>query len=376
MRSVAVVNQKGGCGKTTTAINLSAFLARNARRVLLIDMDPQGHATLGVQTGLPQPGKTISDVLLRELTNEEIGLRDVRRNVASNLDLVPSDILLSAVPEELSAFAGRESRLAEVLEEVRSFYHYVIVDCPPHVGLLTFNALIACSEAIIPMDPGFFSLHGIGKMLETLDVLARRARHEIDFRALITLYAGRTEFVKEVVDDIRRNLRNRVFDTMIRYSAKLAEAASHGLPISDYCKRCAGYEDYQSLAREVLAQEALKPLCQIVDEDATEVGVQEKTMLASAPVPTREGVVFSLDAPGAKRVQIAGDFNAWMPEGNEMQFQDGRWFKVIPLTPGRHQYRYVVDGCWQSDPLNSDVEPSPFGDYNSVVVLDEKHFRA
>lgn len=374
MRTIAVVNQKGGCGKTITAINLSAFLAKNERRVLLIDMDPQGHATLGMQTGVAQPAKTVSDVLLRELTNEEISLRDVRCNVCENLDLVPADILLSAVPEELAAVAGRENKLAEALDEVRKYYHYAIIDCPPNVGLLTFNALIACSEAIIPMDPSFFSLHGIGKLLETLDVLARRTRIEIDSRVLITLFTGRTEFVREVVENIRKNLPNRVFDTVIRYSVKLAEAASHGLPISEYCRRCTGFQDYQILAQEVLSRETLRPTFEILD--ATEVGVQEKSLLEglgspSAPVPTRDGVVFTLEAPGANRVQVAGDFNAWVPDGNEMQFCDGMWRKVIPLAPGRYRYRYVVDGCWQSDPLNSAVEPSPYGEYDSVIVLDE-----
>jgi len=376
MRSIAVVNQKGGCGKTITAINLSAFLAQNGRRVLLIDMDPQGHATLGMQTDVAHPAKTISDVLLRELTNEEISLRDVRLNLRENLDLVPADILLSAVPEELAAVDGRENKLAEALDEVRRFYHYAIVDCPPQVGLLTFNALIACSEAIIPIDPSFFSLHGVGKLLETLDVLARRTLHKIDSRALITLFTGRTKFVKEVAENIRKNLSNRVFETVIRYSVKLAEAASHGLPISAYCQGCVGFQDYQLLAREVLSQEMHKPAGEILDENESEVGVQERSILQrlrlpSAPIPTRDGVVFTLDAPGANRVQVAGDFNAWMPDGGEMRFRNGMWCKLISLAPGRYRYRYVVDGCWQSDPLNSLTEPSPYGDYDSVVVLDE-----
>jgi hypothetical protein len=244
------------------------------------------------------------------------------------------------------------------------------------VGLLTFNSLIACSEAIIPVDPSFFSLHGLGKLLETFDVLARRTRHEIDSRALITLFTGRSEFVREVADNIRKNLSNRVFETVIRYSVKLAEAASHGLPINAYCERCVGFQDYQLLAQEVLSQEAEKLVGEVLDENATEVGLQEKSILEglrlpSAPVPTRDGVVFTLEAPGANRVQVAGDFNAWIPDGGEMQFFNGMWRKVISLAPGRYRYRYVVDGCWRSDPLNMVTEPSPYGDYDSVIVLDE-----
>ena len=232
MRTIAIVNQKGGCGKTITAINISAFLAKQRRSVLLIDMDPQGHATLGLQTEPVPPGKTVNEVLLRETNRGSPGLQDVRRTIFPCLDLVPADIVLSGVPDRLSSVPGREYRLARALDEVRGTYHYVIVDCPPNVGLLTFNALLACSETIIPLDPSFFSLHGIGKLMETLDVLVRQAGHDIEPRALITLYTGRSDFVREVVADIRKHLPDKVFNTIIRYSIKLAEAASHGLPIA------------------------------------------------------------------------------------------------------------------------------------------------
>jgi hypothetical protein len=207
-------------------------------------------------------------------------------------------------------------------------------------------------------------------------MLARRTGHEIDARALITLFTGRTEFVREVVGNIRRHLCDRVFDTVIRFSVKLAEAASHGLPISEYCRRCTGFKDYQSFAGEVLELEATRPACENLRESMLEVGAQEKGMLEnirlpSAPIATGDGVIFTLEAPGANRVQLAGDFNAWEPDGNEMQFREGLWRTVITLPPGRYRYRYVVDGQWRSDPLNSEVEPSPYGDYNSVVVLDE-----
>lgn len=338
-------------------------------------MDPQGHATLGLQTDPTQSGKTISEVLLRESGRQGPGLRDVRRTIFPGLDLVPADILLSAVPERLSAMSGRENRLAEALAGVADQYHYVIVDCPPHVGLLTFNALMACSEAIIPLDPSFFSLHGIGKLLETLDVLARKTSHDIESRALITLYTGRAEFVKEVVEDIRKHLADKVFETVIRFSVKLAEAASHGLPIVDYCRRCVGFEDYRMLTAEILLQEAGRPV--LVDDiaDSEQQMIYEAgpagVHAPSAPMPTADGVLFTLKAPEARRVQVAGDFNAWMPEGNEMQFASGVWRKIIALTPGRYRYRYVVDGQWRTDPMNPVVEPSPYGDYDSVIVLNK-----
>src|SRR2546427_6132934 len=166
--------------------------------------------------------------------------------------------LLSGVPEALAGQIGREDILSDALVSFRDDYDYVIVDCPPSVGLLTFNALKACSEAIVPVDPSFFALHGIGKLLETFAVLEKETGHQITVRALVTLYSGRTAFAKAVADDIRHHLYGRHFDTVIRYSVKLAEAASHGVPIAHYCEYYVGFEDYQALANEVLLQEAAR----------------------------------------------------------------------------------------------------------------------
>ncbi len=375
MRTIAVVNQKGGCGKTITSINLSAFLACAQRRVLLVDMDPQGHATLGLLADAVQPSKTMYEVFVRKAGSHPTGLRDVIRSVRENLDVAPADILLSAVPEALAGRVGREDILAEAMAGVRGHYDYVIVDCPPNVGLLTFNALKACSEAIVPMDPSFFSLHGIGKLLETFEVLAKETDHHIAARVLVTLYSGRTAFVKAVVEEVRRHLAGRHFETVIRYSVKLAEAASHGVPIAHYSKYCAGFDDYQALAGEILQQEAGVPERERV--------IRERVILEgdarpghewperSAPAVTSEGVVFTIAAPGAEHVHLAGDFNNWTLDGSEMEPQAGVWTKVVKLPPGRYRYRYVVDGRWQNDPLNDLVEPSSYGGDDSVLVMDE-----
>jgi len=373
LKTIAIVNQKGGCAKTITAINLSAFLASSGRRVLLIDMDPQGHATLGLVKDSSRIQTTIYDALTRE--QEMTALRDIIVTVRENLDLAPADIMLAALPEELAGAVGQENRLSEALQEIRHNYEYVIIDCPPSVGSLTFNALKACSEVIIPVEPSFFSLHGIGMQLETLDLLARKAGHQIRARALITLYRGRFDFVKAVTEEIRKHLGDRCFKTVIRFCMKLSEAAAHAMPIADFSSRSSGCADYRALAREVLEQEspALAPCTfkGVAEETSSRIPVRE--MKASPPVDIGSGILFTLEAPHAHCVRLAGDFNGWIPDGNEMQSNGHIWSKIVSLLPGRYHYRYVVDGNWLSDPLNVDIEPAPWGGYNSVLVLEKNN---
>jgi chromosome partitioning protein len=373
MRTIAVVNQKGGCGKSITSINLAAFLAREQRRVLVVDMDPQGHATLGLLADAVQPSRTVYDVFVRDAGRQPTPLGDVIRTVRENLDVAPADIRLSALSERLAGLVGREDILSDAIASVEGRYDYVVVDCPPNVGLLTFNALKACSEAIVPMDPSFFSLHGLGKQLETINVLAKQTDHHIAARVLVTLYSGRSPFAKAVLDEVRRHLAGRHFETIIRYSVKLAEAASHGVPIAHYSRHCVGFDDYQALAAEVLQQETAMPTRERVALNGTpaEASTSDDWAGRLAPAVTPEGVMFTIEAPDAERVQLAGDFNNWTVDGNEMEGTGGVWTKVVKLPPGRYRYRYVVDGRWQNDPLNTAVEPNRFGGDDSVLVMDE-----
>ncbi len=359
MRSIAVVNQKGGCGKTITSINLSAFLALAGRRVLLVDMDPQGHSTLGLAGRAPAPTRTLYDVFLAELGRSTITLTDTIRRVDLDFDLAPADIRLSAIPEALAGVPGREYLLTRMLAGVEQEYDYVIIDCPPAVGLLTFNALMACGEALVPMDPSFFSLHGVGKLFETFQVLERQTGHRIEPRVLVTQFAGRSPFVKGILDEVRQHLAGMHYETIIGHSVKLAEAASHGLPITRYAPQAAGFRDYQALAREVLQR-----------EHAPAEPASRGAAVASAPVVSGDSVVFSLEAPLAERVQLAGDFNGWRPDALELERVGDVWKTALKLEPGRYRYRFVVDGHWQSDPLNEATEPSPYGGNDSLVVLE------
>ena len=316
------------------------------------------------------------EVFVPDEAGQVLGLSDVSLPIRENFDLAPANILLSAVPEKLAGVAGRENILATALNSVRDRYDYVVVDCAPSVGLLTFNAVKACSEAIVPMDPSFFSLHGIGKVMETFDLLEKETGHHVTARVLVTLYTGRSPFVKAVLDEVRDYLPGRYYQTFIRYSVKLAEAASHGLPIAQYCRQCVGFEDYQELSAEVLQQEQPVPTIEDNSSEVLEVSVNGNengnwNWIGSGTAITAEGVVFSVEAPGAERVQLVGDFNEWGTEDSEMERVGRVWRKVVNLHPGRYQYRFVVDGQWLSDPSNSAQEPCP-GGYNSVLHLDEK----
>jgi cellulose biosynthesis protein BcsQ len=204
MRTIAVVNQKGGCGKTITAINLSAFLALAGRRVLLVDMDPQGHSTLGLSAGGVEFARTLYDVLLSDTRRPQTTIGDITHPVSENLGLAPSDILLSAGPEALAGLPGRENVLTRALTELRDPYDYVIVDCPPNVGLLTFNAL-ACTRRS-SRDPSFFPCTASGSCSRPSPV--GRNRHRISARVRLPLFRPQ-QFAQAVVGEVHRHLTGR-----------------------------------------------------------------------------------------------------------------------------------------------------------------------
>ncbi len=250
MRTIAIANQKGGCGKTTTAINLSSCLALKGQKVLLIDLDPQSHATMGLNVEC-DPEKNIYHVIAPART-KPVGLDDVIVPVKENFDIAPSDTRLCAVEQELALVDGREKRLLEAIERLEKAYDFIIIDCPPSIGHLCFNALRASSEAIIPIDMSLFSLRGVAKLTDMMVLIEKASGHEIAPRALVTMFDARTRYSQEVLKRVREKFDDKVFDTVIRYNIRLRETVDHGVPIGDYDRRAIGQKDYEALSEEVL----------------------------------------------------------------------------------------------------------------------------
>jgi len=251
MRIIAVANQKGGCGKTTTAINLSSCLVLKGQKVLLIDFDPQSHATMGLNIEC-DPARNIYHVIGPAQTGT-VGLDDIIVPVKENFDIAPSDTRLCALEQELAQVDGRERRLLEAIERMEKHYDFVIIDCPPSIGHLCFNALRASSEAIIPIDMSLFSLRGIAKLTDMMVMIENAYGHVIAPRALVTMFDVRTRYSQEVLDRVQEKFGDKVFDTVIRYNIRLRETVDHGLPIGDYDKHAIGQKDYAALSEEVMA---------------------------------------------------------------------------------------------------------------------------
>ena len=255
MRVIASANQKGGCGKTTTAINLSSSLSLKGQKVLLIDFDPQAHATMGLNIMPSDLEKSIYDVITPK-ENESLGIKDILVPIKENFDLAPSNVILSAVEQELSGLEGREDRLLKAIQALEEPYDYIIIDCPPSIGHLCFNALRACEEVIIPIDMSLFSLRGVAKLLEIIILLKDNVGHDVKSRALITMYDRRTRYSRIVLEKVKSEFGNNVFETVIRYNIRLRETADYGLPVGDYDKHAIGHQDYENLADEVIRSQA------------------------------------------------------------------------------------------------------------------------
>ncbi len=256
MRSIALLNQKGGVGKTTTTANLGACLAMLGKKVLVIDMDPQANLSVHLGVDIHSLKYSVYDIIRGACKPDGV----ILSTKIHGLDIIPANIDLSGAEIELVGVVGRETILKEYLGGVLDRYDYVLIDCPPSLGLLTLNVLTLVHEIFIPLQTEFFALQGVGKLLDTHEVVRKRLNKNLEITGIIfCMYTSRTRLCKEVIEKVREHFaKDQVFDTVIRKNVKLSESPSHGKPIISYAPSSHGSEDYMSLAKEVVQQENSK----------------------------------------------------------------------------------------------------------------------
>ena len=433
MKTIAVVNQKGGCGKTTVSINLASALADAGHKVLLVDMDPQSHCATGLGVPDEQIKMSVGDALLKA-DSEDLDIASHVWEVAGNLDLLPSTMRLAGLEAPgggLHELPDRDRRLAILLARLDDRYDRCLIDCPPTIGLLTFNALRASREALIPVETGFFSLRGAEKQWRTIRQLVERIGRPIACHLVPTLYNEDSALATDILAALRRQFAGQVIPVVVHEDEVVREATSFGQPVIEYAPQSRARDDLEKLANwledhpphsgvqieivhgagdrgrsgemaltrsgEALQGLALSPPAGLgraaelahrirglkgrIDKRASDHDQHdEPTPGPSAPMPPvfgaivmTRGVRFAHPAEANKHVFVAGDFNGWSATSTPLTFDEkfAMHVAVIEMPPGRYRYRLVVDGHWMADPHNEHKQVNDYGEFNSVVVVPD-----
>ena len=255
-KAIAIFNQKGGVGKTTTNINLAACLAAKGKKILILDIDPQGNTTSGV--GISKRGLKV--------TTHEILIEDTYRPEEAiiptgikNLDIMPASVQLAGAEVELIQIAGREKRLKKAIDQVKPNYDYIFVDCPPSLGLLTINSLTAVDSVLIPIQCEFYALEGVSQLMSTIEIVKKNSNPDLQIEGVIlSMFDGRTNLSIQVVEEVKKYFKEKVYTTVIPRNVRLAEALSHGMPVIQYDPKSAGARAYKEFAEEFLSNEGDK----------------------------------------------------------------------------------------------------------------------
>ena len=251
-RIIAVANQKGGVGKTTTSINLAACLAEKGKKVLAVDMDPQGNLTSGLGVDKDSVEKSIYELIIGEVDINEV----INKEVLENLDIIPTSIDLSAAEIELIGVDDKEYILRNAIDQVKDQYDFVIIDCPPSLSMLTINAMTTADSVIVPIQCEYYALEGLSQLIHTVELVKDRLNSKLEIEgAVFTMYDARTNLSLQVVENVKDNLQQNIYKTIIPRNIRLAEAPSYGLPINKYDPKSTGAESYMRLADEVIERE-------------------------------------------------------------------------------------------------------------------------
>jgi chromosome partitioning protein len=362
MNIIAIVNQKGGCGKTTTAINLSAALGQQDARVLLIDMDPQGHASLGLGVA----GAELAG-LYELLKGEQQSYEVIQSEVTRGVDLIPGNISLAAAEHLLAERPDRDRQLAQHLSRIKERYDFVVLDCPPALGLLSVNALRAADRVLIPVEPSLYSLDGIERLRETIHLLAGQYDIQPSIKLIANMFNMRTRIARNMLEMLESQVPIDLCTTRIRNSVLVREAASHGTPLTVHAPRAPVTGDFRELMEELFGNVQQRMRSEQAKAAAAPIDEPHDNG-TSAEITNLKEVVFRFDNTKFKRVQIAGEFNNWIPDKNvETEIQDGSLQKILRVKPGGYEYRLIIDGIWQQDPANPEAKPNNMGEYNSLL---------
>lgn len=248
-RVIAIANQKGGVGKTTTTINLSACLAEKGKKVLVIDTDPQGNTTSGFGLEKNDIENTVYELLLGEISIEE----SIVKNAVEGVDIIPSNVNLAAVEIELIGVDKKEFILRNEVEWVKDRYDFIIIDCPPSLSLLTINSMTTADTVLVPIQCEYYALEGLSQLIHTVNLVKERLNPDLDMEGVVfTMYDSRTNLSMQVVENVKANIQQKVYETVIPRNIRLAEAPSYGMPINQYDPKSAGAEAYSNLAEEII----------------------------------------------------------------------------------------------------------------------------